>query len=51
MLSGLSVVIWWRMLVLFRIRFCRHPVSREYVEGLEDRVRVLENVVFGCVRR
>ena len=34
-----------------RLRFCRHPVSKEYVEELEDRVRVLENTVFGCVKR
>ena len=39
------------MFVMFRIGFCRRPASREYVKELEDRVRVLENVVFGCVKK
>jgi len=33
------------------LRFCRSPARVEDVEELEDRVRVLENTVFGCVKR
>jgi len=31
----------------YRLGFCRKPASVDSVKGLEDRVRVLENVVFG----
>ena len=41
------------MLVMskFRLCFCRKPASEVELVELRDRVRVLENVVFGCVKR